>query len=507
MKTKLSSDLIYGLVGSCLAQRFDGSLPTPSCHREWWDICCGEDKFVAISAPRGHAKSTAVTLSYTLANILFRERQFVLIVSDTESQANLFLGAIKTELSDNQQVVDLFGIKKDEKGLVKFIKDTESDMIGEFNTGEQFRIISKGAEQKLRGLLWNGKRPDLIILDDLENDEIVMNKDRREKFRRWFYGALMPSLSTKGQIRYVGTILHMDSMLERLMPKENDKTTREEGLKQYSIKKTLWKSVKYRAHSSDFAEILWPEKFTKDDLLKKREEYVAQGLSDVYSQEYLNVPIDDSISYFKKADFIPLRDDDKKLKLNYYVTVDAAISDRDRADYTVILISGVDENGILHVKNVIRDRFDGRQIVDTLIQVQRLYDPVLVAIEQTQITKALGPFLREAMHNQNTYLNVLELNPHRTDKVMRSRSIQARMKAGAVKFDKSSEWYDTFEDELLKFPRGRHDDQVDAMAYLGLIMDKYVEAPTNEEQEEMDYEEEKRISELNNEGMNAICGY
>lgn len=506
-KTKLTSDLIYGFVGSCLANRFDGSLPTPLCHREWWDLCCSEHKYVAISAPRGHAKSTAITLSYTLANVLFRERQFVLIVSDTESQANLFLGGIKTELQENKSIIELFGIKRNEKKEVKFLKDTESDIIVEFNDGTQFRIISKGAEQKLRGLLWNGKRPDLIILDDMENDEIVMNKDRREKFRRWFYGALMPSLSTQGQIRYVGTILHMDSMLERLMPKEYDKQTIYEELKVYTLKKTLWKSIKYKAHNSDFSYILWPEKFSKADLLARKEEYSAQGLPDVYSQEYLNIPIDDSVSYFKKGDFLPIREDDKKEKLNYYVAVDAAISERDRADYTAIVVGGIDASGYLHIKNVIRDRLDGRQIVDTLIQVQKIYDPVLMAIEQTQITKALGPFLREAMHKNNTYMNILELQPHRTDKIMRARSIQARMKAGAVKFDKSSDWYDTFEDELLKFPRARHDDQVDAMSYMGLIIDKYVEAPTQEEQEEIDWEEEKERSGYNMQGINQTTGY
>ena len=67
---------------------------------------------------------------------------------------------------------------------------------------------------------------------------------------------------------------------------------------------------------------------------------------------------------------------------------------------------------------------------------------------------------------------------------MRARSIQARMRAGAVKFDKEADWYLTLEDELTKFPRARHDDQVDAMAYLGLMIDNYIEAPTKEEQEE-----------------------
>ena len=80
---------------------------------------------------------------------------------------------------------------KDKEGKVAFLKDTETDIIVQFTDGHTFRIIAKGAEQKLRGLLWNGSRPDIIICDDMENDELVLNKDRREKMRRWFYSAFI----------------------------------------------------------------------------------------------------------------------------------------------------------------------------------------------------------------------------------------------------------------------------------------------------------------------------
>lgn len=504
---ELTAELIEGFVGSCMIKRFDNPTKIPWFHKEWWDLCCSKEKFVAIAAPRRHAKSTAITLSYTLANVLFRKKQFVLLVSDTETQSNLFLGGIKQELQDNRDIIDLFDLKTDEKGLVKFSKDTESDIIVDFKDGSQFRIISKGSEQKLRGLLWNGKRPDLIVLDDLENDEIVMNKDRREKFRRWFYGALLPARSTDGIVRYVGTILHMDSMLERLMPREGDVFTVQEDLKTYNTRKSLWRAVKYRAHNPDFSKVLWTDGMSKETLMKEREEYRLQGMPDVYSQEYLNIPIDESVAYFKRGDFLPITQEDKQKRLNYYIAGDFAISEKERADWTAIVVGGVDENGYLHIKNVIRDRMDGREIVETLLQLQKLYEPIVVGIEETQITKALGPFLREAMMQSNIFPNILHLKPHRTDKILRSRTIQARMRAGAVKFDKNADWYSNFEDECLKFPRARHDDQVDALSYLGLMVDKYVNAATNEEVQEEIYEDELRESGYHDQGRNKVCGY
>ena len=512
---KLTKEVIYGFSGSCLVQRFDGSFKTPDCHHEWWDLCTSNYKYVAIAAPRRHAKTSAITVTYTLAELLFRSSSFAVIVSDTEGQACMFLGMIKQELQENENIIELFDIKKDENGKVRFYKDSESDFICEFNDGTKFRVIAKGAEQKLRGLLWNGTRPDLIICDDLENEEIVMNKDRREKFKRWFNGALLPCISTRGKIRYVGTILHMDSLLQGFMPKENDRCTFEDDLKTYSTRTHGWIGVKYKAHNEDYSKLLWPESFEDKkrglsavQVLKElKQTFVNQGIPDVYSQEYLNIPLDEANTYFKKNDFLAMKKEDHEKKFNYYMTVDLAISDKSRADYSVFLIGGVDENNYLHVINVVRDRLDGREIVDTLLALQKVYQFQAIGIEEMMISKSIGPFLREEMIKSNRFIPLISLKPHKTDKQMRARSMQARMRAGGVKFDKDADWYPGFEDELMKFPRAKHDDQVDALAYLGLMIDKYLPALTAKEQKKIAEEEEIEESGLFESGRSEICGY
>lgn len=509
----LNASIIHGFVGSLLAKKFDGATKSPPCHLEWWDMCCSSNRYVAISAPRGHSKSTAITLCYGLATLLFRERKFMLMVSDTEAQAAMFLGSIKQELQDNDALIDLFGIKRNDKGIVQFIKDSETDIIVECSDGHKFRVIAKGAEQKLRGLNWNGTRPDLIIGDDIENDELVMNKDRREKMRRWFYSALLPALAPHGIVRIVGTILHMDSLLERLMP-ENQLVTKQkrkfleiEPLKTYTNHKLPWKSARYRAHTTDFEHILWEERFDKHFFQEKYADYVAQGLPDAYSQEYLNIPIDESTSYFRRGDFITLPEETKKQRLNYYITVDLAISEKERADYSVFLVAGVDEAKRIHVKNVIRDRLDGKEIVDTILALQNIYEPVAIGIEEMQVSKAIGPFLYEAMVAQNTYPTIVPMKHMGQDKLTRGRSIQARMRAGGVLFDKDGEWYPAFEDECMRFPRDKNDDQVDAFAYLGLLIDKLIEAPTDQELAEEEYEDEKNATGYYDGGRSAVTGY
>jgi len=503
--SKLNADVMEGFVNSVLRKNFDKPAATPQFHKEIWDLVTSNFKQVAIAAPRYHAKSTAVTHAYTLASVLFRESRYVLIVSDTVTQAVQFLGDIKKELLENDDLRSLFGVKD-------FPKDTEDDLIVEMEDGHTFRIQAKGSEQKLRGLKWANLRPDLIIGDDMENDEIVMNKDRRMKFKRWFYGALIPCVSSSGKIRIVGTILHLDSLLENLMPASQlgnhrgVKSLVREDLKEYAMNVLPWRSVKYRAHTDDFKTLLWPEMKSATEFRMLKEDYVRQGLADVYSQEMLNIPLDVTDTFFKKDDFIGMKPEDQKKKLVYYATCDLAVSQSQKADYSAFVVGGMDDEGKLYCKHVVKARMDALEIVDTILMLQKIYKPVLFGLEQGTIQKAIGPYLNEEMLKRGEFINTVMLKPS-GDKLTRARSIQARMRSGACKFDKDADWYQGFEDELLRFPRDKHDDQVDAWAYLGLMLDKMWEAPTEKELEEEEYAAYISENNYGNEGRSTVCGY
>jgi predicted phage terminase large subunit-like protein len=150
---------------------------------------------------------------------------------------------------------------------------------------------------------------------------------------------------------------------------------------------------------------------------------------------------------------------------------------------------------------------DGEEIVNTMIGLQKVYNPLAFGLEDMQVSKAIGPYLNRAMVESNTYINLVMMKPHRTDKLSRAQSIRARMRAGGVKFDKAADWYQDLEDECLNFPRGRHDDQVDTLAYLGLLIDKIIEAPTEQEAEDERYEDELRETGDSLSGRSEVTGY
>ena len=471
-----------------------------------------DSMYVAIAAPRAHGKSTAVTQSYTLASALFRESDNIVILSDTDFQAIQFLGDIKMELTENEQIIQLFQIND------VLDKDSEKEII--VTTGKDkkpFRIVARGASGgtgKVRGFKWRGKRPNLIICDDAENDEAVMNEERREKFRNWFMNALIPALSDSGRLRVIGTILHFDSMLERLMPPttgDGAKLTKSNAIMDWSEDQTrIWKSVKFRSHPEfdDFSEILWPEKFSEKRLRDIRQSYIDQGNASGYSQEYLNYPISADTAYFRRSDFIPMTEDDKKADgkrlFNYYISSDFAISQKDRRAFTVFVVAGMDERGMLHIVHVVRERMDSKQIMDEMWALQKRYNPEVFVIEQGALKDALGPFLYDEMLRSGVSINFMPMTPV-IDKVRRAGSIIGRMRMGGVKFDKEADWFPSLEEELLRFDRGPYKDQVDAMAWLGLVLNQLASAPTQEERDDEEYEDE--FSEHDMAGRSRVTGY
>lgn len=497
---KLDAATIYGFSNSLLLSRYDNPQPTPSFHIELWTLLCDDHHKVAIAAPRGFAKTTAMTHAYTLANVCFGIKDHILIVSDTEAQAVDFLRDIKAEFLENDLLISAFGFKR-------LLKDKEAEIVGEFSDGRQFRIIAKGSEQKVRGIKWRNKRPNLVIGDDLENDDIVLNEERRAKFKSWFYSALLPCGGDDCHYRIAGTILHLDSLLESLMPELGKDTTIEDGLLQYGMVTGSWKSYRYKAHNEDYSLLLWPEKFPEQRLRSIREDYVRQGLPEKYAKEYLNYPIDESTAFFRKEDLLPTPDN-LDVPLIHYISVDLAISSRDRRAFTVFVVAGVDSGGRLYVKRVVRGRMDSLEIIETFFSLQIAYEPEMFFVEQENIARALGPLLDREMVSRSTYLSITPMTATQ-DKPMRARPLQAILRAGGMFFDKSKSWYTDLEHELLTFPSGKYMDQVDALAWIPLGLQKIRNAPTRRELDDELYETEYAETSFGYDtgGRSAYTGY
>lgn len=422
---------------------------TPQFHREIYNKYQNFGiKRIGIGAPRSHAKSTITDLVFLAWCIAHKKAKFILLVSDTYSQAVLFLEALKAELEANEKLKFLYG---------NLTSNSWSE--GEIITNG-IMIKALGAGMKVRGLKFRESRPDLIVVDDLENDELVENKERREKLERWYNGALVPSMDKEGRLIIIGTILHYDSLLAKILDKDK--------YNEYD-KKT------YRAIMDE--KPLWPEHLNLEELEKLKNEYINKGQASLFYSEYMNDPIDKESQEFKREYFLYRNQEEvNKLQTNNFLTIDTAISQRDSADYTGFCDNSVDRENKWNLK-AWRKRITPLELIDTLFTLhkQRRYNQI--GIEKTIYLQAVKPFLDDEMRKRNEFLPVVELQHNQQAKETRIRGLIPRYATKSV-FHIEGQCAD-LEDEMITFPKGIHDDTLDATAYqLQIAIQTQVNKPT-----------------------------
>jgi predicted phage terminase large subunit-like protein len=481
----LTADLIESFAGIFLSPRYDNATPTPAFHRECWELYTGTWPQCMVIAPREHAKSTALTFVYILAEALFKNSDYIILVSSTEDLAAEQLSNIAEELRTNEDLIREFGIKG-------FEADTKTDIIVRLDDGHRFRVLCRGAEQRIRGRMWNGKRPNLLVMDDAEDDEQVENVDRRAKFRRWFFRAAKQALSKTGKVRVHGTVIHDDSLLSQL---RRNKT---------------WKHLFYAAHTSfdEFTNILWPEQWPVERLKFRQREFIEGGDSAGYSQEFLNNPLDHSDAFLKKDDFIPMTEDDYDSHKIICAAADFAVSRADKANRTSFTIGGKDIANHLHFLDQRVDRWDPTEWIEVMFDIQARWNPDVFFVEDGVIWKAVKSMILREMEVRDVRINFEAILPVK-DKGTRGRSLQRRMRSGQCRFDKNSEWYPGFEQELLRFTGNAAatlDDQFDSAALLSRGFDDLHHV---EEEDLMDDEELEFLSMLPQKviGRNHVTGY
>ena len=485
----LTAELLEAFSGVYLAHRYDELAATPEFHRECWRrYCDARIPAAATAAPRKHAKTTALTHDFVTAAVAFRWAEFVLLLGSSEDLAKENLGDIADEFRGNEDLRRDFGI-------AKLVVDQSTDLIVECTDGHQFRILARGAEQKIRGLKWHGKRPGLIIADDIEEDEQVASRDRRIKFRRWFMRAAIQALRKGGYVRVHGTVMHDDSLLANL------------------LKNKSWNARLYKAHRAfdDFHDILWPEMFDEQALRTIRKGFIDANDAEGYAQEYLNDPRDSSDAYLRREWFQPMSEDERALPKLGAVGVDLAISKADRANRTSFSVGGKDLSNELFFVDQAVGRWDGLEIIEQFFALHETHHPEVYFVEDGVIWKSIVTMMNAEMARREIFLNIVPIWPVK-DKAARGRSLQARMRAGRCKFDKEAEWYPAFEDELLRFTGNAEatlDDQFDSAAILSRGLETYsVEQEDLMSDDDLAFERESaRLRASGGGGRSTVTGY
>lgn len=488
MSDRLTPEAIEGFVNRYLIAAYSQPVPVKDFHRTWWQMSCDRGHKVVIAAPRGHSKSTTINHGYSVAAAALRTHPYQIKLSSTRDIAIEFLQTDKKVFAENEQFQRDFGFKG-------FSKEAVDDFIADFEDGYQCRMRAFGAEQRMRGIKWDHRRPDLILADDLEDDEQVMNQERRDKLQKWWNRVIMPIGHNETDFRVIGTVLDKNSLLNKLLAKSG------------------WISARYKAHADAFTNILWPERFPISVLREIRQSYMDDFDLIGYNMEYLNEPTDKESGFFQTQDFVGIPSEQMDQRRTFYVGGDLAISQNTQRDRSCFVVGGMTQDNFLDVFDVRRGHWDAKEIVDEMFAIQDAYDPEEWFIEDGTIKKAMGSYFELRMRQERSgkgYLNIAPRTTPTADKRSRARPLQGRMRQRSVRFNKYADWYPDFEREMLAF-RGANErnDQPDAAAWLGIGLDR-MNTPSTAEEDEYEmlrFARQQAMRGHDNGGRSRVTGY
>jgi predicted phage terminase large subunit-like protein len=447
-------------------------------HDQIFDIIDSGAKKIAIAAPRGIGKTT---IARTLAakSILYRDLQFVSYVSNSATAAEMQTENIKRELMSNLEVKKLFGNVK--------IADTNIGLDDSFSKlswvafGNTL-VMPRGAGQQVRGLIWKKYRPQLIIIDDLEDKEEVMNDALREKLSVWFFGDLLKSVNrylNDWRIIYIDTLKHEDSLLQKLIDSSD------------------WESITLSICDNEYNSLA-PQYITTEELREEVEEHREKGMLDVFYMEYMNLPISREDASFKPEYFKYYEDSDiaDKKHIETVVIVDPAKTVKMQSAESALVAIGIDRGSArIYVRDVVSRKMYPDEIYDEMFKMAARNNAKVVGIEVTSLNEFITQPVKNEMFKRGQFFELVELKP-RAKKEERVASLVPFYRQGYVYHNSSC--CAGLEAQLLMFPRAKLWDIMDAFAYIVEMLelgDRYFEPPYDEDEDpeeefkELDYDE------------------
>ena len=368
----------------------------------------------------------------------------IMIDSETLSNSKLYLAGVK-DLIDNNELMREVCV--DEKG--DYILEPNKKLGGGFVEDQVIlkkrtkvgmkepTLFCSGVDNARTGL-----HPDVIIMDDLVSERNVTTQDQIRKVEEHYKYSLSLLEIGGGLLIVIGTRYHLDDLYGHLI-------------------ETKALDTLVRPAISDSGELYFPTRLTKEFLKEMRQE---QG-SYIYSCQYQLNPINPDSAMFKGEflQYIEELEEEPDI-IDRYITVDPAISKKETADYSVILVTGVDREKRRYYEHMERGHYTPTELINKIFAVAESTPKLRsLGIETVAFQKVLIYMLKDEMRRRGKYLPLRELRAD-TDKIRRARMIQPAWENGDIYISKAH--CSALVKELLDFPMTSNDDTVDAAAYV-----------------------------------------
>jgi predicted phage terminase large subunit-like protein len=431
-----------------------------------------------VSAPRGEAKSTLGTQLGTLWLVVTGRKHFIPIVMDALGQAATMLEAVKVELESNPR------LQMDYPEVCGAGRVWNAGIIV---TRNNVKVQAFGSGTRMRGLRHGPYRPDMVFLDDIENDENVRSKEQRDKTQSWVQKVVLPLGPPDGSmdVLYLNTILHYDSVANRLHKNPQWRTRKKfQSIIQWPDAMDLWQKweelyVNQEANASDMEDaetdadafyrvnkaamdkgaiVSWPG---MRPLLKLMQ--IRAGDHHAFDCEYQNDPTNSEGSFFQTLTFWvqPCRD------WVFYGAHDPSLGKNNKGrDPAASLVGGFDrEHGVLDVvEAIVARRIPDKQISD-IIELQRTYLCLVWGVESVQFQEFLRTELVKRSAKAGVPVPAVPLHPS-TDKALRIESLSPHVANALIRFRQA---HTVLNSQLRHWPEADHDDGPDALHMLWML--------------------------------------
>ena len=396
-----------------------------------------------ILVPRGHLKSHVVTKAFAIQSLLRDPNVRILIANQVWTKAKEMLSEIKQSLLDKTILPMAFGEFSTES------RWNESEIVIRQRTKALSAptIGTAGAEVEMTSTHY-----DIIILDDLQGLQNSATPEQREKVKR-FYQSTLDLLEPGGLLIVVGTRWHLDDLYQHILDEEKE-----------------YYDVMVRRVIED-GKIIFPKKFNLNINKETKNwehtdipsfdyiDYLKKSKWD-FSAQYMNDPTDDENQLFKKGYMKQYKDIPKGLFT--VLTIDPAISEKQDADYTALVVTGMDSQHNIYVLDVVRGHWGPKDIINNVFATYLKWHPNIIALESIGFQRTLKWALEEEMRQRKKWFPIEEVkNASNVTKEFRIKALEPYYRGGSVFH---TEGMKDLEMELQSFPRGKNDDMIDALS-------------------------------------------
>jgi len=397
----------------------------------------GEIKRLMIFMPPRHGKSQLATILFPAWFLGKNNKKEIITASYSGDLAQDFGGKTR-EIVGDPVYNRIFGttLKPDEKSK------------GKWRTTKGGTYTSVGV-----GGAVTGRGANILLIDDpLKNREEADSDVIREKVWNWYTSTAYTRLEKNGAVIVILTRWHLDDLAGRLLEKAED------GGDKWEVINFPALALEREEHRA-VGDALWKDKYSKDDLAQIKETIGIYDWNSLYQQSpVLTENQEFRPEWIKKT----TRKEVEQKDTRKFLTIDTAMSQKESADFTGIVENYVDKENKWHIA-AYRMKLNAKDFVDYLFRLQEKHGFEKIGIEKTAYLWGLKPYMDDEQRKRNKYLPIVELAHKQTAKETRIRGLIPRYNSGSI-FHIQGECKDA-EEELFTFPKSRHDDVIDALAY------------------------------------------